>query len=432
MDSSSTDFPRPEQNPPTGPYKNTLGWNLGFSSYWFATSYKWFIFLFILLPLRARELGDAGRPNSSWSLVLGIGAVVVTLGPPITGRLCETLGGRWGRHALWLAMGTALTVAGVFTVYAAPNYGALIAGFLLMQIGDSVATGPYAGMVASTVPSNHRGFASAILGGLKFLGQIVSAVVALLFLKDKPFLVYAGVAAFNVLGAAWTAWTIRHVPPATVDPEHVQTNFFSDWVAPFKRPDFLYVWLNRFVVALAFAMVSAFALNFLKDAVPSYHLFGKDLKTAEGAANYVALTISLAGVIGSLFTTRVADKWGRKPLLVASGVLVFLFLFPVGLMKDFTTIWLLVFMFGLGNGIYGAADWALVSDVLPNVKRAGTEMGVWHSAETVVQIFVILPGFVIDAMNKSNPGTGYVAMCMASACLFLLSTVFVRNIKGAR
>lgn len=429
---SFVEYPRPNGDAPETAYKHTLGWNLGFSSYWFATSYKWFIFLFILLPLRSRELGDPSLPNSSWSVVLGIGAFVVTLGPPITGRLCETLGGIWGRHSIWIAMGTALTVAGIFTVFAATNFWILVFGFLLMQIGDSVATGPYAGMVASTVPSEHRGYASAILGGLKFLGQILSAVAALLFLKNSPFIVYAAVAGVNVLAAVWTAWTIRNVPPATVDPEHVQTNFFSDWAAPFKRNDFRFVWLNRFVVALAFAMVSAFALNFLKDAVPSYHLFGKDLKTAEGAAQYVALTISLAGVVGSLFTTRVADKWGRKPLLVASGVLVFLFLFPVGLLKDFTTIWMLVFMFGLGNGIYGAADWALVSDVLPNVKRAGTEMGVWHSAETVVQIFVVLPGFAIDALNKSNPGSGYVAMCMASACLFLLSTVFVRNIKGAR
>lgn len=413
------------------PYKNTLGWNLGFSAYWFATSYKWFILLFILLPTRARELGDANNPNSSWGLVLGIGAIIVTLGPPISGRLCETLGGIWGRHGLWLMMGATITAVGAFTVYGATTYGALIIGFLLLQIGDSIATGPYAGMVATTVPSENRGFASSVLGGLKLFGQIASAIVAILFSKHA-IIIYGAVAGLNLICAAWTTYTIRHVPHATVDAEHVKTNFFTDWVAPFKQNDFLFVWLNRFVVALAFAMVSAFALNFLKFAVPSYHLFGKDLGKAETAAQAIALTISLAGVFGSIYTARVADRIGRKRLLVISGAMVFVVLFPIGFIRDFTLIWLLVFGFGLGNGIYAAADWALVSDILPNIKRAGTDMGVWHSAETVVQLMVAPIGFAIDALNHANAGSGYVGMCIGSACLFLLSTVFVRNIKGAR
>lgn len=408
-------------------YRHTLGWNLGFSSYWFATSYKWFILLFILLPSMVDDMVEGGTKNTAWGLVLGTGAVWALIGPAIFGRLSETLGRRWRSTAPWLLLGSAMTCIALFTIHSADVLWVLAVGYFLLQFGDDLGTGPYAGMVASNVPEEHRGYASSILGACKLAGQIGSAVAAVVL--KRPELILLGIALVNVLAAISTSITIRSIPPRPEPGE--RKGFWQEYIEPFGDHDFRIVWLNRVIVSFAFACVSAYTLNFLKDMFTEYRIFGLNLGSADNAAIALALTISFAGILGSIFSARVSDKIGRKPLLVRSGIIVACALIPIGFLPNLTAIFFCVLVFGIGNGIYAAADWALVSDILPKGEKAATEMGAWQSSETAVQIPAgILMGLLIDTLNRIHFGAGYQAMIAIAGTLFFGSIFLVKHIRG--
>lgn len=411
-------------------YRHSLLWNFAFSSYWFATSYKWFILLFILLPTQVKDLVPGGEKNTWWGIIFGTGAVWAIVGPSIFGRLNETLGGKWRDRRRWLSLGSGLTVIALFTLVQAPNLWLLGLGYLLLQVSDDIGTGPYAGMVADSVPESERGYASSILGGLKLVGQIVSAVVALALKKTE--LIYIGIAAVNVLCAVWTIHSIKGLAMA---PEQTgeRGHFHHEWIAPFRDSDFVRVWFNRLIVSFAFACISAYTKNFLDDMFTKWMFFGHDLGSGKSAAIVLALTISFAGIIGSIYSAKVTDRIGKKPLLIGSGVLIALALVPIGLAPSFMVIWACVFVFGIGNGVYAAADWALISDVLPNPEKSSTEMGVWQSSETAVQIPAgVIMGAVIDQINKVHFGAGYMTMVWTAAALFFVSIFLVKGIKRTR
>jgi MFS family permease len=432
----------------TGVYRDTLWWNVSFSAYWFATSYKWFILLFILLPRQAEEIGGAAFKNTTWGWILGSGAILAVILPPVFARITETAGGGWGYRQRWIFGGMLITVVGCLVLtQAGANYvrgvhpslplGLLAAGFYLLQLGDQAGTASYAGMVADTVPSERRDYASGILGALRLFGQIASIAVA--FVLNALHVGFAGlyiaVAAVNGACALLTLAAIKRLPPLEPHP-HARGSFLHDWIEPFHAHDFRYVWLNRFAVALGTAAVLTYAINYLTDMFPRYVLFGLKLgegkQGAEFCALVLALTMALTGAIGALVASRLSEKRGRKGVLLVAGVFAFCVLVPAAFVRDFNLLWLFICGFGFSTGAYAAADWALVSDILPDKTRSGTHMGVWHAADTVVQVFVGSIGWGIDNLNKLGHGTGYAASIIFGGVLFLLSTVFVRQIRGSR
>lgn len=411
-------------------YQRTFGFNAGMSAYWFATSYKWFILLFILIPEKVKDIVPGGDKSAAWGMILGTGALWALVGPAIFGRLYENSKGFMRNRGAWIAIGSGMTAIAVFLLYGSNSLFAIGAAYFLLQVSDDFGTGPYAGMVADTVPLENRGYASSVMGGFKLFGQIASALVALKL--ERVDFIFIGIASVNVVCAIWTAWTIRKLPqPKRVERE--KTSFFQDYLKPFKSFDFKAVWFNRFIVFFANGCVTGYALYFLGDMLTSYRLFGADLKTPSGAANVLALTISFTGILGSVLAAKYADRVGRKPLLIWSLIILAVTLFPVSILRDYTAIWITVSLYGFGNGIFQSVDWAIASDVLPNPERAATEMGAWQSSETSTQVLVgLIMGPVIATLNKVQFGMGYQAMVFIACFLFLISIGSVRAIKGAR
>ena len=427
-------------------YRDTWLWNLGFSAYWFATSWKWYILLLVVIPGQVVDLvtaegaaqGLAGADleryvldikNTKWGLVVLFGAVWALFGPMIFGGWSDRLRSRFGHRQPFIAAGAALTCIALFVLADAKSYLILVVGYLLLQFSDDVGTGPYSAMVPEIVPESSRGRASSVMSMLQLLGQIGSALTAMALRKVE--LIYIGVGLVNVLCALWTIWTIRGVRPVA-DAVEDRTPFFAKWVRPFKQRDFVWVWFTRLLSALGFFLVTQYIFNFLSDAYTSYLFFGQDLGDANMAVNVLGLTMSLFGAFGAVYAARNSDRIGRKPLIYFAGVLIFLVMVPFALVRDFTVAWFLAALFGAGYGLYISADWALVSDVIPNKSAAGVEMGVWASSIVSVQLLSGGFGSVIDLLNRSTPLLGYMTGIVLAGCLFLVSTVLIRQVKGSR
>lgn len=412
-----------------GVYRDTWAWNLGFSTYWFAVSYKWFILLFVLLPLQVREFVPEGSHNSAWGAVYGLGALWAIVGPVLFGAWSDRADSRWGHRRPFLFSGALLTLVALGVLVSAPSLVVFALGYLLLQVADDVGTGPYGGMVPELVPEGSRGRASAAMVLLQRLAEVASAVAAILLVSNGR--IYAGIAVVTLAGAALTLWTLRgHHRPTP--PPRERPSLAQVWIEPWKSADFRWVWANRALTALAFALVTNYLVNYLTDEYSSFRVFFYDAKTPAGAANILAVTVAMFGAVGALWAGRLADRIGRKRVIYLSAVLVLGALGPLALTRDLTLIWLLALPFGVGFGLYSSADWALASDVIPHLDRAGSQMGLWTSSLTSVQLVVGAAGFLVDGLNRVRPGTGYTAMFWMAGALFLLGTVLIRLVRGSR
>lgn len=115
------------------------GWFLALSAYWFATSFKWFLVLLVLLPAKVAELSPPEEKATRLGFLFGLGAVMAILGPPLMGYLSDRL----GRRRPFLLWGSLLTALALWLLVHAPSYGALLGAYLLLQLADDLATGPY-------------------------------------------------------------------------------------------------------------------------------------------------------------------------------------------------------------------------------------------------------------------------------------------------
>lgn len=414
--------------------RRSTAWFFGLSAYWFATSFKWFILLIVILPGQVEQVVPGGEKGTYWGMVVGIGAVWAMFGPSLFGFISDTLGLRGGRRGIFVGMGAALTVVALALLSSVTEIWQIVLGYLLLQFADDVGTGPFSALIPEVVPESERGRASGVMGFLNLFGQLAIGILAII-LRDAK-LIYLAIGVAQVLCALITIRTIKGLRPLhDVAPKRralSAANFVRGWVEPWRSPDFRWVWFTRFLNALGFYLVVTYLKFYMGDVVKTFNLLGLvTFEDSNMATNVLALTLSLVGAIGAIWAGKNADRLGRKKVIYTAGVIMFIALVPAALIPHYTAVWLLAAIFALGYGAYQSADWALVADVLPNPETIGKDMGVWQMSISSVQILAGGAGFFVDMGNRLQAGFGYQAAFLLAAVAFLASTVLIRRVKGS-
>ena len=414
--------------------KRSLGWQLGMSAYWFAISLKWFVLLTAVLPAQVEEIvGDSKA--AAWGSVVFIGACWALLGPALFGTLSDRLG-KWRP---FVSIGAALTTLALFLLPQSTQLWHLILGYLLLQVADDMAQGPYAALIPGLVETEQRGRASGIMGLLAMSAQIAGGIGAFL-LSPNLNAIYMLIAGVTIFCAAITLLTVRESPPKT---ERPQQSFLAGWLEPWASADFRWVWFTRFANAVGFYLIYNYLQYFLADVVGKFDVFGKtvasigngtpeEIKDAAFEAVFIlALVISLFGAFGAVFGGRMADKVGRKRTVYLSGALMALPVIPFIFVTDFSIIALLAIPFAIGYGAYQASDWALAADVMPDKGALAKDMGVWQSCVAAPQLVSGGFGAAVAAGNRASMGLGYSIAFGLAAFAFIIAVVFVSRIKGS-
>jgi MFS family permease len=404
------------------------------SAYWFAVSLKWFVLLTAVLPAQVSQIAGEAKAES-WGTVVFIGALWALLGPALFGSLSD----RVGKWRPFVAMGAALTTLALFVLPEAKELWHLILGYLLLQVSDDMAQGPYAALIPGLVPEEQRGRASGIMGLLSMSAQIVGGIGAFL-LSPNLKAIYILIVAVTVFCAVITLLTVRETPPRM---QRSGRPFLADWIEPWKSSDFRWVWFTRFANAIGFYLIYNYLQYFLSDVVKEFRVFGitvapigqgspEEIEEAAFKAVFIlALVISLFGALGAVLGGRMADKVGRKRTVYLSGALMALPVIPFIFVKDFTIIALLALPFAVGYGAYQASDWALAADVMPDRGALAKDMGIWQSCVSAPQLISGGLGAAVAAGNRSSMGLGYsIAFGLASVA-FIIAVVFVSRIRGS-
>ena len=419
------------------------------SLYWFATNAHWTAILITLLPLQAEQIGGAELKGTTLGKILAIGAFVSMVVAPLFGAWSDRVRTRWGRRKPFVVAGTIGNVLGLVALAYIPGAPSslvpYILAFMWIQLFNNLATAPYSGLIPDMVPAEQRGAASGWLGLMLMLGNFLGGITGLVLgLIGGVKGAYLALAAIMVLSMLGTVLTVHEPEPPAVPPFRWGP-FMRGLLEPFKSRDFSWVFWTRLLVTLGTFTVQSFLLFYMKDVVAGgaekfdYTFFGVKLASdAAGATSFFIIPLLLGAILSSLAAGVLSDRYGRKRMVYISGGLqtfvVAVFLFAT----DFELAVVMGLVFGLGYGAYEAVDWALASDVLPSQDDYAKDMGIWHVSFTLPQVLAVpIGGVLLDTFQRAGrdagwPNLGYTVLFLIAIIYFVLGTVLVYRVKGAR
>lgn len=403
------------------------------SCFWLAYNIHWGALIAIVLPNQiATIVGDANKEFYN-GLIPPLGAVVSLLITPVAGALSDRSRSRFGRRRPFMAVGTLVNIL-FLVLIAGFGSGSNIWLFLLcymgIQLGNNWSGGPYAGLIPDVVPHEQRGAASGWLGLMTAIGTLVGALAAgRLIAGGNYWPIYTLIIGALAVMLALTCWGVRE-RRNTVDPGRFDTGAFlrSFLLDPTIYRDFYWVLLTRGLVTMGIYSVFTFFQYFLQDVIKADNPVEQ--------ASYLIGIIIVAGIPTSMIAGSLSDRYGRKPMVYLSGGLMALasiIFIAVALFPSLAFTFVIGALFGVGYGAYQAVDWALAIDVLPGGEDAAKDMGIWHVAIVLPQILApAITGLTLNALKSRSLLLGYTVVFVLTAIWFVLGTVFVRQIKGAR
>ncbi|MFZ4509213.1 MAG: MFS transporter [Fimbriimonas sp.] len=400
-------------------FDRKLSWYLASLSYWFSNSFKWFVVLAVL-PQKVNTLVPDGEKNGAWGLVIFVGALEAIVGPALCGALSDRLRSRGIGRVPFVVAGAILTAISLMALSAASSVALLTIAYLLVQISDDIATGPYSALIPELVPADHRGFAAGLRGALDQSARIVGAVVGFFFGKD--LVAAMGIVAFvNMSCAILVAVSVREDLSAYLGKVQEKA---APWFETWKSADFRIVFFAQCLASLGFYVVYLYGQNFLVDAV--------GVPKGDGLKYFVviAVVLSLTAAVSSVIAGKQADKIGRKKVLLAAGWLMFFTLLPFAVVTNYTVIVALAAIFGIGFGPFTSIIWALSADIIGESTEVAKDMGIWQAAIVVPQLFSGAMGTLIDSINRSTINLGYSVAFTLGAFFFLSGALLVRKIQG--
>jgi MFS family permease len=155
-----------------------------------------------------------------------------------------------------------------------------------------------------------------------------------------------------------------------------------------------------------------------------------------GVANPASATaqFSIVAVVGMLAVVypagRLSDRIGRRPVVVASGLLGAL---GIALIFLFQHSYILIIFFGglvgISFGAFMSSNWALATDLVGKGEEA-RYLGLTNLATAGGAALARLIGPVIDFFNAYSPRLGYSVMLGACFIYFLIGSLLLMKIKG--
>ena len=195
------------------------------------------------------------------------------------------------------------------------------------------------------------------------------------------------------------------------------------YVNPRKSPDFAWAFASRFMLLLAYALLTTYQAYYLLD----------QLGSAEADVPHQVflgtLVQSVVLVAASLLGGRISDRTGRRKILVVTASIVYgVALFVIALADGFNGFLVGMAISGLGFGLYIAVDLALVADVLPDESSIAKDLGVFNMAGALP--FSVAPA-VAPFILTLGGGSYAVLYAVAGFCALLgaLAILPVRRVR---
>ena len=423
------------------------------SLYWVAIGYLWTSLGGLILPDMIIQLVGREREGFALGVLEAVGSLMAVVWQPIAGALSDRTSSRFGRRRPFIVAGTIGDVLFLIGLALSGTFGLVLIFYFLLQAASNTAQGPYQGLMPDVVPEAQRGTASGYFGVANVVGLLAGT------LGSGWILAHAGrtaallsICALLVLTMLATVLFIPDRAPRTSGQfKNVRQAIATTFSRPLRYPSFLWLMASRLLILLGLVGVQSFVFFYFNNV-----FFHNDrMDTIRASYTLLGLVIFAAFVV-SWPAARASDRFGRRPfilaggLLGAAGVLMLVFshyeLVPTQLVEPLARTLrvpplaaqatLVGVLIGIGYGVFFSVDWAFIQDVIPT-QEAGLFMGFSNIATAGSGILArLIGGFLLDPFNHGPkllglPGGFAVIFSIFSASL-LIGALLILKVPEAR
>ncbi len=405
--------------------------------YWFAISYLWNSLGPLVLPLLVAGLVPEGVKGSALGLLTAVGMVVAIVVQPLAGAISDRSASRWGRRRPFMVGGTLVDMVFLVAIALAPRYWFLLVAYFGLQVASNVAHGPYQGLIPDRVPPERWGQASGIKQLAEILGIIVTSLATgWLLSRGQVLLAILAIMAMLLVTLTITVLGVKEEPLPKAEAQAGPAA--GSWLAQAWRTlletfridqrrysGFVWVLVSRLFIVVAMNLVRNYILYYIQ------HLLHMTAVQAADAAGTLMAILAVAIAIIVYPAGALSDRLGRKPLVVASGLVGAAGSLLLLLARSYTHLLLFGGVLGLSIGIFLSVNWALLTDLVPQ-EESGRYLGISNLATAGAGAVAGIGGAVMDVFNAQAPGRGYLALYVLAAACYLVGTGLLAEVREAR
>jgi MFS family permease len=379
------------------------------------------------------------QPNTLLGFSTFAASILAILMGPIMGSLSDSWLEKRGNRFLNFLIGIPVMLTALIGIAISTNISVFVLSMLLYRFGDHFAFSPFQALYSDFVPNQQRGMAAGVRSFLDILALLIGRFSAGELLSRAPVIGDRAVllavlvpAIALILSLVITIFGTRNLSlladgnkqKNNGGKQNIRDLFKVDWK---KEQAFKWWFINRALFWAAFTIVGTFLLFFIIDVV------GLLESEAQSYLARLSLILGLAILLVSIPAGRLADRIGRKPLIVLACTLTAIgSLLMIGL-RSLGALSIAGAFVGLGAGIFLSADFALLTEIVPR-KEAGRYLGIANIASAGGgAVARLLGGLIIDPINKlsQSASLGYLALYSLASLLFFLSIWAARRLPNS-
>jgi MFS family permease len=382
---------------------------------------------------------DVGRAQA----VIGIGgAAIGIIIQPTVGTISDYAVTRWGRRKPFIVFGSLLDVVFLIGIAMSNSVIAMAAFVTLLAVSTNIARGPFQGYVPDLIAAPQVGMASALVGLMQILGNIVGIALVTLAIPITiavgpgpeevvhllPFALLA-VAAVELLTMVSVVWRVSPgQPPRPRGGRSWWSIAREAWGTDILR-ERSYIWLlaSRFFYLMGGGILFNEIVVYLKQV---HQLSQND---AAGVQFTIVIVIALATILTTIPASRLSDRLGRKPLIYAACAIGAVGIGIAAVAPGVAIATLGAALDGITAGMFLSVDWALMTDIIPSA-AAGRYMGLSNVATGASSpVAVAIAGLIIDGVNSAmGIGTGPRVAFLVGAAFYVVAAVLLRPVDPTR
>jgi MFS family permease len=379
-----------------------------------------------IVPVIALFAGKFGVSQTAIGMSIAVFGLARFLVSVPTGQLCDLLGRRWA-----LVLGEIVTAVGNLLCGLSTTYEQFLLFRFIAGAGSSmVLTAGQVSLADLSTPANRGRIMGIYMGVFLFavgFGPLPGGLLAEHFGLSTPFL------AFAVLGvvAGLVAFTQvpetrgireKHESPAGKAGAGASLPLFAQLRILFTRVGFILVCLVSFVQF--FARTGA-----IFTIVPVLATVKLAMRPGQIGTGFTLVSLFNLGMV--YLAGVMADRYGRKPVIIPSNVLSMVSMAALALAP--TPGWFIasLALWGIAGGVGGAAPAAYAADMAPPGMNAVTMSAFRMVSESGYIVGPILLGWIADHSRAEAALYATAAIFAVSCTLFAFFAPETRNVRRA-